>query len=112
LRRGLETAFAAPVEVHRRRMQLHQHSGRLHCRGIASDVVLGELAEAKLPRAAAFPEEADVEVVGELLCLGEELRAGRTLEGEEHVRRLDLGAASVRAFDLEGSRGLAENRAV
>src|SRR5262249_33817120 len=111
LRRGLEPTLAAAVEVHRRRMELDQNSRGLHRRGLAPDVVLGELAKPELARTTALPQETDVEILRELLGLGEELRAGGALEGEQHVRRLDLGSAPVRALDLEGGGALAEHRA-
>src|SRR5262249_8093339 len=111
LRRGLEPTLAAAVEVHRRRMELDQNSRGLHRRGLAPDVVLGELAKPELARTTALPQETDVEILRELLALAEEFRARGALEGELHVRRLDLGSAPVRALDLEGGGALAEHRA-
>jgi len=108
---GLEAALAAPVEVHRRRVQLHQDPGRLRRGRVASDVFARQLLEAEFPRAAAFPEELDLQPAGEFLRLGEQLAGRRPLEGQQHARRLDLRAPAVRALDLERRGRALEHRA-
>ena len=52
---SLEAALAAPVEVQRRGMQLHQHPRRLDRRRLAAHVLARQLLEAEFPRAAALP---------------------------------------------------------
>src|SRR6185295_5284911 len=56
-------------------------------------------------------EEIRVEIVGELARPDEQFRGRGPLETEDHARGLDLGAASVRAFDLVGGGALRQHRA-
>src|SRR5262249_54867403 len=102
--RGLEAPLAAPVEIHRRRLQPHQDAGGFHGYGIPADVVARELLEPELRALAALPEEIGVERIGEAARTGEQLGARRPLEGKHDARRLDLRAPAVRALDLVGRR--------
>src|SRR5581483_12468449 len=92
----LESALAAPVEVHGRAMQLHQDAGRLYGVRFAADVITSQALKIEFTPARAFPQELHVERFGKPLGLGQELASRRLLETQEHVPGLDLAAAAVR----------------
>ncbi len=111
LRRRLEAALSAPMEIHRRGMQPDQDAGGLEGARLAPDVLARELAEAELGCARALPEEIGVQAAGIALGFGKELRPGRLLEFEQDICRLDLAAAPVRALDVQARRRLRQDRA-
>ncbi len=110
-RRGLEAAFAAPVEIRIQHRQAERDVPALGRRRLAPHVFARQVLEAELASAGALPEEVHFQVAGELLRLGEQLRGAGLLEGKQHVRRLDLGALAVRALHVERRRRALEHRA-
>src|SRR2546421_7352088 len=89
-RRGLETALAAVIEVHRRRLQLDQYARRLDRARIAPDILARKLVEAEFASGAHLPQEIDVELLGKLVGGGKKLGARRLLKGQQHVGALTL----------------------
>ncbi|HKQ29097.1 MAG TPA: hypothetical protein VJT77_10895, partial [Burkholderiales bacterium] len=70
-------------------------------RGRTADVVLREIAKTEFAPATAFPQESDIEPIGEFSCLSEELGARWALERKQDARSLYFRASAVRAFDLK-----------
>src|SRR5439155_25720891 len=101
LRRGLEGAFSAPVEVHRCAVELEQDAGGLDGAGVATDVIAREAAEVELAARRAFPEEMHVERFRKAFALRQQLAGRGLLEAEQHVARLHLAAPAMGAFDVE-----------
>eukprot|EP01022_Parablepharisma_sp_SALTPOND_P030346 TRINITY_DN760_c0_g2_i2.p1 TRINITY_DN760_c0_g2~~TRINITY_DN760_c0_g2_i2.p1 ORF type:complete len:1834 (-),score=673.82 TRINITY_DN760_c0_g2_i2:3861-9362(-) len=102
LRGGLVATAALLVEVDRCAMQAQQQTGCLGRQRRVAEVFGGQVDEAELFLAGHFPEEVQVDLVRDGLCLLQQfLRRGRG-KLQQRIARLDLGTLAGGHLDLEG----------